>query len=181
MLYKSFIRPHLDYGDIIYDQPNNESFCQKIEAVQYNAALSITGAIKGSSRDKLYKELGLESLKNRKKVRRLCALFKIYSTSSPPYMFNLLQTANPCYNTRFSRTFESIHCRTDIFRNSFFPYTIENWNSLDAKAQNLVSLLSFKNFLLKSIRPCCNPIYNIHNPIGLKLLTCIWLALSRSK
>ena len=25
-IYKSFIRPHLDYGDIIYDQPNNESF-----------------------------------------------------------------------------------------------------------------------------------------------------------
>ena len=24
-LYKSFVRPHLDYGDIIYDQPNNES------------------------------------------------------------------------------------------------------------------------------------------------------------
>ena len=28
-LYKSFVRPHLDYGDIIYDQPNNESFCNK--------------------------------------------------------------------------------------------------------------------------------------------------------
>ena len=25
--YKSFIRPHLDYGDMIYDQPNNKSFC----------------------------------------------------------------------------------------------------------------------------------------------------------
>ena len=25
-IYKSFVRPHLDYGDIIYDQPNNESF-----------------------------------------------------------------------------------------------------------------------------------------------------------
>ena len=36
-IYKSFIRPHLDYGDIIYDQPNNESFCNLIEKVQYNA------------------------------------------------------------------------------------------------------------------------------------------------
>ena len=32
-LYKSFIRPHLDYCDIIYDQPNNESFCTKIEHI----------------------------------------------------------------------------------------------------------------------------------------------------
>ena len=48
-IYKSFIRPHLDYCDIIYDQPNNESFCTKIERTQYNAALAITGAIKGTS------------------------------------------------------------------------------------------------------------------------------------
>ena len=30
-IYKSFIRTHLDYGDKIYDQPNNESFCNLIE------------------------------------------------------------------------------------------------------------------------------------------------------
>ena len=65
-IYKSFIRPHLDYCDIIYDQPNNESFCTKIERIQYNAALAITGAIKGTSQTKLYKELGLESLKFRR-------------------------------------------------------------------------------------------------------------------
>ena len=29
-IYKSFVRPHLDNGDLIYDQPNNESFCQQI-------------------------------------------------------------------------------------------------------------------------------------------------------
>ena len=59
-MYKSFIRPHLDYGDGIYDQPFNASFSNKIESVQYNAALTITGAIQGSCRDKLYQELGLE-------------------------------------------------------------------------------------------------------------------------
>ena len=44
-IYKCFIRPNLDYGDFIYDQPNNGSFCSKIESVQYNAALAINGAI----------------------------------------------------------------------------------------------------------------------------------------
>ena len=44
-IYKSFVRPHLDYVDIIYDQPNNESFTQKFERIQYKAALAITGAI----------------------------------------------------------------------------------------------------------------------------------------
>ena len=44
-IYKSFVRPHLDCDNIIYDQPQNESFCNKLESVQYNAALAITGEI----------------------------------------------------------------------------------------------------------------------------------------
>ena len=60
-IYKSFVRPHLDYDDIIYDQPNNERFCNLIEKVQYNAALVIIGAIKGTSQLKIYNELGIES------------------------------------------------------------------------------------------------------------------------
>ena len=49
-LYKSFVRPNLDYGDIIYDQPNNNSFCNKLETVQYNATLAITESIQGTSK-----------------------------------------------------------------------------------------------------------------------------------
>ena len=41
-IYKSFITPHLGYGDIIYDQAYTASFHQKIESVQYNSALAIT-------------------------------------------------------------------------------------------------------------------------------------------
>ena len=65
-IYKSFFRPHIDYGDIIYNQPNNEQFCNMIERVQYNAALAITGAIKGTSQQKIYNELGFESLRFRR-------------------------------------------------------------------------------------------------------------------
>ena len=61
-IYKSFVRPHLDYGDVIYAQLNNSSLSVKIESVQYNAALAITGAIRGASKEKLFQELGLESL-----------------------------------------------------------------------------------------------------------------------
>ena len=76
-IYKTFIRPYLDYGDVIHDQPNNKSLCQTIESVQYKAALTITGAIKGTSLAKLYKELGLETLKFRQWCRRLCMLYKV--------------------------------------------------------------------------------------------------------
>ena len=61
-IYKSFVRPHIDFGDIIYDQPNNEHFCNVTEIVQCNTALAITGAIKGTYQQNIYNELGLESL-----------------------------------------------------------------------------------------------------------------------
>ena len=61
-IYKSFIRLHLEYGNIIYDQSYNISFHQRLESLQYNAALAITGATRGTSKEKLYNELGLESL-----------------------------------------------------------------------------------------------------------------------
>ena len=71
-IYKCFVRTHLDYGDLIYDQAFNNSFHQKIEFLQYNAALVITGAIRGTSRKKIYQELGLESLQQRRWYRKLC-------------------------------------------------------------------------------------------------------------
>ena len=75
-IYKSFIRPHLDYGDIIYDKAFNESFHAKLESLQYNATLAITGAIKGSSTEKIYEELGLESLKSRRWYRKMSFCIK---------------------------------------------------------------------------------------------------------
>ena len=51
-IYKSFIRPHLDYGVIIYDQAYNVSFHPKLESIQYNSAPAITGAIRGTSTEK---------------------------------------------------------------------------------------------------------------------------------
>ena len=44
-IFKSFIGPRLDYGDIVYDRAYNTSFHQNIESIQYNAALAITSAV----------------------------------------------------------------------------------------------------------------------------------------
>ena len=49
-IYKPFIRPHLDYGKILFDKSDNENFQNKIEKVQCKACLAITGAIKETSR-----------------------------------------------------------------------------------------------------------------------------------
>ena len=72
----------LDYGDVIYDRAFNKSFQNKLVSLQYNAALAITGAIRGSSREKLYQELGLDSLKSRR-CDQNCASF---SNSLIPFL-----------------------------------------------------------------------------------------------
>ena len=76
-IYKSFVRPHLDCGGIIYNQAFNESFHQRIESIQYNVAAAIVGAIRGTSSKKLYQELDLESLRSRSWHRKLCLFYKI--------------------------------------------------------------------------------------------------------
>ena len=54
-----FIRPNLDYGDIKYDKAYNDKaynslFHQNLEKIQYNSAFAVTGAIRETSKEKLY-------------------------------------------------------------------------------------------------------------------------------
>ena len=56
---------YLVYSNIIYDRAFNESFHEHLESIYYNAAIAITGAIRGTSLEKLFQELGLEILKSR--------------------------------------------------------------------------------------------------------------------
>ena len=90
IIYKSFIRLHLDYCAIIFDQPENQSFCEKIESVQYNAALAIKGAIQGTCREKLYIELGLKTLKSRRWLKKLCCFYKVKNNGIPSYLAELV-------------------------------------------------------------------------------------------
>ena len=80
-IYKSFARTHLDYGDI-YDQTFNESFHQRIESMLYNAAIAITGAIRVTSSENLYQELGLESLRSRRWLSQIDNISNIKTRSN---------------------------------------------------------------------------------------------------
>ena len=58
----------------------------KIESIQYQAALAITGTWQGTSRIKIYKELGFESLSDRRSSNRVVQLFKITNNLTPAYL-----------------------------------------------------------------------------------------------
>ena len=80
IIYNSLVRPRLDCGDVTFDMAYNNSFQQRLESLQYEASLEIKGAIKGFSNKNLHQELRLESLQNRRSLRKLCLLKNCYRT-----------------------------------------------------------------------------------------------------
>ena len=182
-IFRSFIRPHLDYGDIIYDKAYNESFHANLESLQYNASLAITGAIKGSSAKKIYEELGLETLKSRRWYRKMSFLYKVLKNESPYYLFQNIPNAQRQSHrqTRNSGKIPSIVVKHDYFKNSFFLSAITEWNKLDCYIKNSDSFAIFKKRIFEFIRPKPNNIFNIHNPFGIKYLTRLRVGFSHLK
>ena len=169
-IYKAFARPYLDYGDIFYDQAYNMSFHYKLESIQYNACLAITGAIRGTSKEKLYQELGLESLQLRRWYRKLGKFYKIYKNKSPQYLFKLIPEKTHAYATRNVDNIPCFKIRHNFFKNSFFPSTIIEWNNLDPTLWNSKSFVDFKNSILKFIRPSPSNVFNCNNYKGIRLI-----------
>ena len=114
-IYKSFIRPHLDYGDIIYDKAYNSSFHQNVEKIQYNSVLAITGAIRETSKEKFYQELGLESLEKRRWYRKLCYFYNIFNKQSSTYLLNIIPMSSRSYFTRYAENIPSFKVRRHFF------------------------------------------------------------------
>ena len=113
-IYRSSVRPDLDYGNVIYGQEDNESVISRIERVQYNASLAIARAIRKTSQENLYQELGLESLRTRKKIFKAHVLF--------------LQTN---YNSKAIVSFQ------------FDTSTLSEWNELSTEIRNSTSHQQF--------------------------------------
>ena len=128
---KAFLRHLIDYGDIIYDQPQNKSFFEKLESVQYTAALAITGAIQGFSREKPYQELGLESPKSRRWFKCLCCMCKNNEEKST----FLIPKSHQSFRTKTNRI-PTFYCRTACVKNSFFTSALSDWFELDVTIRN---------------------------------------------
>ena len=120
-IYKAFIRPHLDYGDILYDQAYIMSFHQTLESIKYNACLVITGAMRDTSKEKLYQEIGLQSLQLRRWYRKLGMFYKIFKSKSPQYLFKLIHEKTSSYVTRNAENIPLFNIKRNFYKNSFFP------------------------------------------------------------
>ena len=145
---------------------------QKLEPVQYNASLAITGCFRGTSRDKLYSELGLESLADRRFYRRLIAFYKIVNKKAPQYLIDYLPSQDlASINLRKRPAIYPLDARTERYRNSFFPCCISQWNNLDSRIRNLRSIATFKCAILDFIHPNPTPHFKINRLSGFVFLT----------
>ena len=97
---------------------------------------------------------------------------------SPNYLYNYVSTVNQSYQTRNADKSLHMFCRTEYFANSFFQYTIKEWNNLSPEIRKSVSYEVFKNSLLKFIRPSPNSLFNVFDSLGIKLLTRLRLGFS---
>ena len=119
----------------------------KLESYQDNAVLAITGAVKGSSREKFYQELGLETKQKRGWLRR-CLFYKMQGNKSPSYLFMLMQTTKGMHITGNSNDLKGINVKHDFSKNPFFPSVIGEWDKLDPKIRDPNTLESFKEQIL---------------------------------
>ena len=189
-IYKSYVRSHLDYGDVIYHKPSKtndlffssylSTWMEKLESVQYSAALAVTGAWRGTSREKLYNELGWESLDNRRWCRRLTLFYKITNNLTPDYTRDPIPPLHQSeYSLRNQDVIGQLRPRAERFKSSFYPSCLMEWNKLDHSIKASPTIASFKAKLLVLIRPTAKSVYGIYEPVGLSYLTQLRVNLSK--
>ena len=163
-LYFSFIRPVLEYGNIVFSnctQANDSD----LEKVQLAAARAVIGARRFTSHSKIYDETGWETLAARRNKQKLVLMFKIVNKFAPDYLHDLLPATvqnRTRYNFRSHSKFTIFRTRTDLFGNSFFPSVVKMWNSLPIETRKSESLQEFKSKLNKN-RPKKNDLYYVGN------------------
>jgi len=186
-MYKALTRPHLDYCDVIYHIPSKQNqlgevlnyLMEKAEQVQYQAAVAITGTWRGSSRSKLYEELGWESLSDRRLSRRIMHFHKIVNNKTPSYLHNKLPPhRRALYRFNNDNTFQEIRFNSDRYMNSFFPNVVKLWNTVILDFEVMPSITILKRHLLSFFRPEKKRIFNIFNPIGIRNIFCLRVGLS---
>ena len=148
-MYTSFIRPLLEYGDIIWD---NSSAANKraLENIQDEALRITAGGTKVCSMQKLYDDSKWETRQIRRNHHKLCQLYKMINGLTPSYLHQLLPARvyqSSRYPLRNSSDFSIPTSRTATYSNSFLPETLSAWNALSQDIRDAPSLSSFKKKL----------------------------------
>ncbi len=135
--YYSFIRPKLEYASFIWDNCCKMDK-EKLEVFQLSIARTVTGARKGTSSEALYKETNWLPLSERRKYTKLKIFCNIVDGKCPAYLTELLpnKIKENRPNSRNAENFQILKCRTETYKSSFIPSTVNLWNSIPLNSRN---------------------------------------------
>jgi hypothetical protein len=160
-LYITTVRPVLEYGNIIYDNCSLQD-SNLLDQIQRKAALICTKAYRHTSTERLYHELGWNSLKTRRKVHKFNIFYQIINRLTPNYLYNNIANIlerERTHNTRGTGNLCRFKTRISSFYNSYFPCMARTWNTISLTIRNYITFPSFK-LKLKYMYYCKrNPIY----------------------
>ena len=142
----------MEYGDVVWDNLT-QSDEEELEKIQQEAARIITGATRLVSLTNLYKETGLEPLKERRRKHKLTLFYKMYNNLVPSYLSSMIPARvgdTTSYPLRNSANIRNIPCKSQLFSNSFLPSVISSWNNLPNEVRLAQSLPAFKYALNKN-------------------------------
>ena len=151
-IYIAFIRPILEYGDIIWDNCTQNQKTE-LDKIQNETARIATGVTKLVSINALYSEIRWDKLETRRKNHRLTLFYKMNHNLTPLYLTSLVpeSVGNVSrYNLRNPNNLQGINTRTAQYQQSFPPSTIKEWNELSNEAKECSSVNSFKYYLNKN-------------------------------
>ena len=149
-MYSHFIRPLLEYADVVWDNLP-QALIDSIEQIQYQALLVVSGTMHGTSSAKLRELYGLPALETRRKLHRMCLLFKmINNLEVPVYLKNLIDQNHLRKSDRL-KSFEPPKATSNnsAFLNAFLFKSINEWNALPKNIRTASSLHIFKTGFLK--------------------------------
>ena len=141
-IYFSFMRPILEYGDVIWDNLS-QGLKDHLDKVQNEATRIVTGCTKHVAIADLIQESGWETLSERRRKHKLILFYKMVNGLSPSYLNALVPSTignSTTYNLRRPNSLKTIACKTSLYKNSFLPTVINDWNSLPDEIKNHLNL-----------------------------------------
>ena len=119
-IYISFVRPLLEYADVVWDNCTQYE-SNELEKIQNEAARIVTGATKLVSLHSLYTETGWESLTSRREKHKLTLYFKMQNGMTPEYLSSLVPpTVGSAvrYNLRNDSDLQTVPAKSQQYFNS---------------------------------------------------------------
>ena len=166
VMYKMHVRSCIDYCIQVFGPSLNSTQIDKLDKLQYRAARITTKAMKFTSKQKIFIDLGWESIEKRIEFLSLCLFHKIHIYETRPQIRECRPPINLYPNfTRSNKFYSNYTEKNTDFCNSFFPKISKIWNELPFDLRNK-DMIEFKIELSQKLKPYKNKLYSIGSKFG---------------